>query len=245
MGKIKMPIRVLEDPDSEVTYSNPGLHVAMDDAFPAILAIARRVCHHPLWDVYQQWTEANGAPGHILRTASNFTAAHPVPILPGDAGLSEPFLARLLQIGVRDSAKAIFVIARTLFYLVILRTYLGLQPSHDAHIWRIWRAGTFRRRFTPAERALHACTTVRTGVCADGSIKSRPHSGIRLKIVPFQETHAGADSSLIDHPEVNWLESSEQMLSNQGRYRAEESSPKHTNRPRPTKRTPRLDSRGA
>lgn len=239
MEKLKIPIRVLEDWDSGITYSNPGIQAAMDDALPTILTIARKVHCHPLWDVYQQWTEANGSLGRNLRLSSEFMTAHSVPILPGDAGLSEPFLARLLQMGVQDSGTTVFVIAQILFHLVILRTYLGLQPSHDAHIWRTWRSGAFKRRYTPAERVLQACTTIRIGVGVDGSIESRPNTGSHFKIVPCSEDCVDADTLLIEHPEVNWLESSEQMLSGQGVHHAEESSPKCRGRPRPVKRAPR------
>ena len=233
---------MLEDPGDGIVYSNPGIQAAMDDAFPAILAIARKVHYHPLWDIYQQWVKANGPIGRNLGIASVFTAAHSVPILPGDAGLSEPFLTRLLQLGVQDSGAAVFVIAQILFHLVVLRTYLGLRPSHDAHIWRIWRADAFKRRYTPAERVLQACTTIRIGVGVDGSIKSRPYTGSHLKIVPCLEDCVDIDALLIEHPEVDWLESSEQMLSGRGVHHVEESSPKRSGRPRPVKRVPRLPS---
>jgi hypothetical protein len=214
----------------------------MDDAFPAILAIARRISHHPLWDVHQQWVEVNYAPGRDLQTASKFMAMHSVPILPGDAGLSEPFLTRLLQMKVQDPGTAVFVIARILLNLVVLRTYLGLQPSHDAHVWRTWRAGALKRRYTAAERALQACTTIRTGVGVDGFIKSRPYTGPRPKIVACLEPCVDADPLLIDHPQVNWSESPDQILSGQGIHPAEESNPKPRGRPQPVKRVRRLPS---
>ena len=190
----------------------------MTDAFPVIHNIARRACHHPLWDVYKKWLKTNNPSERSLRIASGFMAEHSVPVLPGDAALSEPLLARLLREEVPDPDIAVFVIARTLFDLVVLRTYLGLQPSHDAHVWRLWMEGRLKRRPTTAERALQACTTIRTGISANGIINSIPYNepGQSNFKIPCLESCIDDDISLVEFPQTHWLESSEQQLSGPG-----------------------------
>jgi len=245
MGRIRIPIRILEDlGDPAITYSNSVIEAAMNDAFPMILNIAFRACNHPLWDVYQKWAKPKGPSGRRLQTASDFVAVHSVPILPGDAALSQPLLTRLLEERVPDPDTAVFVIARTLFDLVTLRTYLGLKPSHDAHIWRLWLEGCLRKRPTTAERALQACTTIRIGASANGTLNSIPYnrpgrSG--FKIIPSLEPCVDNDASLVDCPRVSWSESSEQQLSCPGmpslvKVTTTESRP----RPRPTRRAREL-----
>lgn len=241
IGMIKVPIRILEDlGDSGITYSNSGIQAAMIDAFPMVLNIARRACHHPLWDVYQKWVKANSPSEQSLRATSDFMAVHLVPILPGDAALSEPLLTRLLGEAVPDPDTAVFVIARILFGLVALRTYLGLQPSHDAHIWRLWLEGRLKKRPTVAERVLQACTTIRMGSDANGIVSSIPYSESDqsgFKIIPCLEPCADDDSLLVDYPQIHWLESSEQQLSSPGAPSfVEAAMVESRSRPRPTKR---------
>ena len=62
----------------------------------------------------------------------------------------------------------IFGVARVLFELVIIRSYLGLPPAHDAHIYEAWSKKLLQRRFTQEEHALEACRTNR--VLVEGRI---------------------------------------------------------------------------
>ena len=216
----------------------------MADAYTVIGNIAHRVCPHPLWDVYRGWIETNNLPEQSLRTASDFVTTHPVPILPGDAALSEPLLTRLLAEGIPDPDIAVFVIARILFGLVVLRTYLGLKPSHDAHIWRLWLGGELRRRYTTAERALQACTTIRVGASAKGVLDVIPHNGPSrpsFKITPSLEPCTDDDASLVEHLQIHWSESSNQWLSGQGiPPLAKATTTQVTPRPRPKRCTGKL-----
>lgn len=208
----------------------------MEDAFPSILSIARSDRHHPLWDFFHQWNGAAGLPGDKMHKASNFLSSHPVPILLGDAALSEPLLVRLVQSGVSDN-DAVFVIARILFGLVTLRTYLELQPSHDAHIWKVWSEGKFKRRLTPAERALEACTMTRTAAGTLGAIQPIPcHRSHRLgfKIIPSPDPCTETDSFLVDYPPTHWEQGQDCQLSRLGA--TETLEPVAKPRPRPVQR---------
>ena len=216
----------------------------MEDAFPSILSIACLRHHHPLWDLFRQWNEPTGLPGNKTHKASNFLSSHPVPILLGDAALSERLLVRLVQRGVSDE-DAVFVIARILFGLVTLRTYLKLQPSHDAHIWKIWSEGKFKRRLTPAERALEACTTTRTAVGTRGAIQSIPCHRLRqlgFKIIPGPDPCIGDDSFLVDYPPTTWEQGQNYQLSRQGATATPE--PVAKPRPLPVKRKRQPDDSG-
>ena len=187
----------------------------MEEAFSTILSIALATHHHPLWDLFRQWTKSNRTSGRKIRTASDFISSHPVPILPSDAALSETLLARLVRYGVSDR-DAIFVIARTLLGLVILRTYLKLQPSHDGHIWKVWLEGGFKRRLTPAEGAYEACTMTRTGVDTDGAIRSIPSRGLHrlgLQITPCEDPCTEDDSLLVNCPHISWEQGQDYQLS--------------------------------
>lgn len=243
MGKVQIPARVLEDsgPD-DVYYSNPAVISAMEDALPSILSIALTACHHPLWDLFRQWTRSNGS-GKKIHKASDFLSSHQVPILPGDAALSEPFLVRLTRNGVSDT-DAIFVIARILFGLVTLRTYLRLQPSHDAHIWKLWSEGKFKRKLTPAEKALEACTMTRTEVGAGGTIQPIPSLRLRqLQIVPCTDLCVEDDSLLVDYPSTCWEQSQDYQLSGPGTTEMSELAAKPKPRPKPVKRKRQPDGR--
>jgi hypothetical protein len=232
MGKVQIPIRVLEDPGScDLDYSNPAVQSAMENAFHSILSIALTTCHHPLWDLFRQWTTLHRSDKKI-HEASNFLSSHPVPILLGDAALSEPLLTRLTRCGVWDKA-AVFVIARILFGLVTLRTYLRLQPSHDAHIWKLWSEGKFKRRLTPAERALEACTMTRTEVGGGGTIKPIPSLRLRkLNIIPCMDPCIEDDTLLVDYPPTSWEESQDHQLSGPGATEMQELKSKPRPKPR-------------
>ena len=219
----------------------------MEDAFSTILSIAVTTRQHPLWDLFLKWTRSNGTSSRKIRTASDFLSSHPVPILPGDAALSEPLLARLVRNGVSEDA--VFVIARILFGLVVLRTYLELQPSHDGHIWKMWSEGKFRRRLTPAERAFEACTTTRTGIGADGTIQSTPSNGLHrlgLRIIPCADPCVEDDSFLVDYPPVSWEQGKDYQLSGPrtGETSGLTSGLTSKPRPRPIKRKRKVDDSG-
>jgi hypothetical protein len=208
----------------------------MENAFPSILSIALTNRHHPLWDMFRQWNESAGLSGNKIHKAAAFLSSHPVPILLGDAALSEPLLARLARRGVYNE-DAVFVIARILFGLVALRTYLGLQPPHDAHIWRVWSEGKFKRRLTPAERALEACTTTRIAVGAEGAIQSIPfHKSLQLgfKIIPCTDPCTEDDSLLVDYPPTSWEKAQDCQLS--GPEATATSGSVAKPRPRPTRK---------
>lgn len=149
----------------------------------------------------------------------------------------------LTRHGVSDT-DAVFVIARLLFGLVTLRTYLDLQPSHDAHIWTMWSEGKFKHRLTPAERALEACTMTRSAVGTGGAIQSIPyHRSCQLgfKIIACTDPCIKDDSFLVDYPPTRWEQSQYFQLSGPGATETPELGVRP--RPRP-KRKRQLDDMG-
>jgi hypothetical protein len=145
--------------------------------------------------------------GTKIDQAVDFHRSHPVPILPSDATLVTPHLQKLMgEVGVAPNRDLlIFGVAKVLFELVILRSYLDLTPAHDAHIYEAWGQKLLHRRFTSEERALEACRTDRIPI--DGRIVARAPG--RLHRTGFKVDYSNTPltrSFTVDHGSITWQE---------------------------------------
>ena len=143
--------------------------------------------------------------GTKIDQAVNFHRSHPIPTLPSDATIVTPYLKKLVaEVGVAPNRDLlIFGVAKILFELVIIRSYLDLTPAHDAHIYEAWSKKLLYRRFTPEERALEACRTDR--VLIDGRIVAQAPS--RLHRTGFKVNYSDTPltrSFIVDHGPITW-----------------------------------------
>ena len=160
IGKNFVPSAIQSEDEAEgSSYDDPQLKAALSNAYPRVLQIITGTVPHPIMDFIKD--VALESTGTKIDQAVNFHRSHPIPTLPSDSTLVTPHLQKLIgEVGVvPDRDLLIFGVAKVLFELVIIRSYLGLNPAHDAHIYEAWSQKLLCRRSTPEERALEACRT--------------------------------------------------------------------------------------
>jgi len=204
VGKISVPSAIQsEDEAEESSYNDAQLKTAISDAYPKVLEIITGKISHPIIKFSKDATMEST--GTKIDQAVNFHRSHPIPILPSDATIVTPYLKKLMaEVGVTPNRDLlIFGVAKVLFELVIIRSYLNLTPAHDAHIYEAWSQRLLHRRFTPEERALEACRTDR--VLIDGRIVAQTPShlhrtGFKVKYSNTLLTR----SFIVDHGPIVW-----------------------------------------
>ena len=143
--------------------------------------------------------------GTKIDQAVDFHRSHPIPTLPSDATIVTPYLKKLVaEVGVVPNRDLlIFGVAKVLFELVIIRSYLDLTPAHDAHIYEAWSQRLLHRRFTPEERALEACRTDR--VLIDGRVVAQTPSRLHRTGFKVKYSHTPLTRSfIVDHGQITW-----------------------------------------
>ena len=212
IGRISVPFSIQSEDEAEhSSYDNPGLGTALSNAYPKVLEVVTGILPHPIMEFVKNATME--LPGTKIDQVVNFHHSHPVPILPSDATLITPYLQKLVgKVGVVPNKDIlVFGIAKVLFELVVVRSYLGLTLAHDAHIYEAWSQKLLHHRFTPEERALEACRTNRVLI----NEKIVPQTPSRLPRTGFKVIYSNippAHSFIVDHGPIIWEERPQHSL---------------------------------
>lgn len=127
----------------------------------------------------------------------------PIPILPGDASLIEPFITDLgcdfaKRVGFLQDSIRITVISLILFKLVVLRTYLARPPENDLDIYELVRDGKVSRIWTHHEQALAACAGEEdTSAHAEFSVNAALPSVWKVQVIHRSEIPFAHDGPLV------------------------------------------------
>jgi len=151
MGTIKYPVQLIGDALDNHDYENADIQSALKDSFYAILQILRRQKDHPIMEVYDDWKLATIRSHRILLKAaydqfehsSAFEHLFNIPLLPADRSLIQLFIVKLdlaLKLHPDDKIRChTSVLGYVLFGLVVLRVYLGRNPSDNIQIYWLAR----------------------------------------------------------------------------------------------------------
>lgn len=162
----------LYDDAADSGYTNDTIQTALFNGFSSVLDIVTGVTEHPLMDKYKAHmsakirafkkkypqSEINDDVLYDLRAQMSFK----VPVLPGDLSLVEQFVVDLLiEISRRkltgDDKCAATAMAKILFSLIIVRTYLDRPSDNDLDIYELVNSARLVRIWTSHEQALAAC----------------------------------------------------------------------------------------
>lgn len=134
IGTIEYPLRLC-DYAADKGYTNEELESAMRKAYPTVKLIVSGGLSHPLMDLFRRIVGRNG---RYWNRAQQLVGVFSIPVLPGDASLAENFCIQLAnELGVQETLTEAHIVALTLFQLVILRVYLGRDPSDDDQIYNL------------------------------------------------------------------------------------------------------------
>ncbi|KAJ7431676.1 hypothetical protein FB451DRAFT_1381426 [Mycena latifolia] len=153
-GKIRWPIRLLDDAAENHSYKNPAISQALTDARGAVVDICLGKLDHPVQPDYQKWMGTKGVSEGKQAGRSRLFAEtqFDLDILPGDYSLMEDHINFvMLKINaaaeatsddspLREDKRRISIdISALLFKLVILRVYLGRSSKDDFQIYYLAR----------------------------------------------------------------------------------------------------------
>jgi hypothetical protein len=172
VGAIQWPLR-LHDDAVDHGYQNDTIQTALYEAYSTVFDILVGTQDHPIMSLFARHMKKqrkafnkknqNRLPSSndLLQMAHRL--AFSVPILPGDASLTQDFIADIKiqahreKFEIIDEYLTLILLGSILFHLVILRTYLDRPAENDLDIYELVKENKVSRIWTTHEQALAAC----------------------------------------------------------------------------------------